>query len=255
MPRPKGEYLDQLFGLSEPPRGWQQRLDYRMYFVHGVSVALAKVRAMSSSRQFLPLCDRLPAERAKSGWESGLPSDAWSDFSRGQVNRFAEGKNTTFTTAANGILAVELFLSDKGYTGDIYAEKLCYVVAQDSHITNFTREVFAELCTRASKAEKDRWEDCLCPKVHQLPQLFEELISGRLVTIALARKILTLIKQYIPTFDGRVSSDYGVRQESLKDLRQQVALRVPGVVGRRGTGKRGPYERKITGAEHEIYFL
>lgn len=245
MPRPTGVNLHELFGPTQPPSGWEQRLDYQMYFVHGLDTALAEVGVRPNRKLFVPLRDQVVRERRSSNWEAALLADTWNDsWSKSQINRFVDTRNNTFTTAATGVLAIELFLRQRGYAGDIYQTRLSYVVAQDSFITNLTHEAFSGLCDRVRAREGKPWQDCIC--MGQRPEVFYELISGRLVTRGLADDILTVIRRYLPDFDGRVSSDFNARRESLQKLRQDA-------YESGGANAQKRYFKKITGAQAEVY--
>lgn len=248
MPRPAGVDLHKIFGPATPPDGWEQRADYHMFFVHGVSNAMACVGLRPTRKEIAPLCQRVASERQTSHWERSLRAATWPNFaSLGQVNRFVEIQNLAFTTAASGVLAIELLLKDQGYSGDIYEERLCYVVPQDSHITELNHRSFANICAAASGAHNNKpWQACLEPIIHQSPELLIELVSGRLVTAGLAEEVLTVIKRFVPTFSGRVSNDFNARQKSLKQLRQ-AAYEAGGKVAQ------DKYCKKITGAQAERY--
>ena len=218
-----------------------------MYFVHGVASAMARVGVRPTSKEVAPLCGRVSSERQRSDWESGLRAETWPNFSSlNQVKRFVEIRNVTFTTAASGVLATELMLHDRGYAGDLYEDRECYVVAQNSYITGLDHVSFASICATASAAENKPWEDCFCPLVSQTATLFNELVSGRLITAALARDILTTIKQFVPAFTGRVSNDFNGRRESLEHLRR-ARYEAAGKVAQK------KYYKKITGAQAEYY--
>jgi hypothetical protein len=245
MPRPAGVNLDEIFGPKEPPAGWEQRVDYQMYFVHGLEKALTKVGVRPNRKLFLPLRDEVVRERRNSNWETALLADTWNEsWTKSQVNRFVYTRNNTFTTAASGVLAIELLLQHRAYGGDIYRELLVYVVAQDSFITELTHDMFSTLCERVRTAEGRPWQDCIC--MGQRPEVFYELVSGRLVTRGLADEILVVIKRYLPNFNGRVSSDFNARRESLQKLRQDAY----DADGKDGQKK---YYKKITGAQTETY--
>ena len=126
MPRPTGVDLHKLFGPTTPPHGWELRVDYHMYFVHGVASAMARVGVRPTSKEVATLCGRVSSERQRSDWESGLRAETWPNFSSlNQVKRFVEIRNVTFTTAASGVLATELMLHDRGYAGDLYEDREC----------------------------------------------------------------------------------------------------------------------------------
>jgi hypothetical protein len=245
MPRPAGVDLHEIFGPTEPAPNWEQRADYHMYFVHGVQTAMAHVGVRPTRKEFLPLRERVARERQN--WETALQAETWANFMNlSQVNRFVEIRNLTFPTAASGVLAIELFLRDHGYSGDIYQNKDCYIVAQDSYITRLDHHSFATICSAASRAEGKHWHACLCTPVGQKPELFDELVSGRLVTAGLAKQILSLLKRFEPAFAGEVSNDFNARRDSLRQLRH--AAYEGG-----GKGAQNAYHRRITGAQAEYY--
>jgi hypothetical protein len=247
MPRPAGVDLHQLFGPNDPPDGWEEWVDYRMYFVHGIFDALGLVGKRPTSKEFMPFRAQVAAARAESRWEDGLAAETWAAFSnQAQVKRFVSVRNNLFTTAANGMLAIELLLARNGYKGDIYRDSVCYIVPQDSHITGLTHPLFDQVCASVSAEAKQPWQPVLFRDFGQPKELFDEVVSGRLITRRLAQDLLRLIKKHVPDFDGEVSSDFTARRETLETLRREALLE---------DGKNGQkqYRQRITGAQHELY--
>jgi hypothetical protein len=247
MPRPDGVDLETLFGPVAPPDSWTQWVDQQMFFVHGLGAALRLVGSLPHRRCFLPLLERVAAERKLAGWEKAIPATTWTAFgSANQINRFVEVRNNTFTTAASGILAIELFLKDHGFAGDIYSDPRCFIVPQDSYVTGLTRPTFLEICNLIRRQQKKSWEEYLFGETGQPHRLFEEMINGRLVTRALANDVLTIIHRFNPSFEGTVSQNFADRRKSLEELRRRE---------RESDDTRGQsrYKRKITGASFEIY--
>jgi hypothetical protein len=245
MPRPAGVDLHRIFGPNEPPDAWEQRVDYQMFFVHGVANALTQVGLRPNRKLFLPLREEVARERQS--WETAVLASTWAGFnSLNQVNRFVEIQNNTFTTAASGMIAIELLLRNNGFKGDIYDDQLCYVVAQDSFITDLNHEVFSELCRRIQQREGGSWHGYVFKRTGQSRELFQELVSGRLVTRQLAEEVFAIIKRFIPEFSGEISNDFHARRESLHALRR-------GELEADGKEGQSRYKKKITGARAEVY--
>jgi hypothetical protein len=243
MPRPSGVNLHRIFGPNDPPDAWEQRVDYHMFFVHGLAKSLAAVGLRPNRKLFLPLRDAVARETQE--WQRALLAATWSGFrSIGQINRIVEVRNSTFTTAASGVLAVELLLKDRGYQGDIYDEELCYVVAQDSFITQLTHEVWTTVRRHFEEQERSPWVHYLARRLGQPYEVFDQLVSGRLVTRYLADELLRIIQRFLPDFQGTVSNDFSVRRRMLLALRQDAY---------ESAGDQTRYHRKITGASAEIY--
>jgi hypothetical protein len=240
--------LEFLFGPHQPPWDWPLLADYHFFFVHGITTALSLIGTKPASHSLLKMRQAVAQERKAAGWESAVNSKSWDSFANAnQVYNFLSGHNVTFTTAASGLLAVELILRAQGFRGNIYTDEVCYVVPQISFITRLTWSTFSELRETIAERFGQPWETFFSEQIGQHPNVLKEMIEGRTVTRALAEKVLALIRRIKPSFSGTVSEDLTERYEQLKVLR---GLHYGGRMAQRSVR----YSKKIGGSPSERYF-
>lgn len=242
MPRPNGSQLDKLFGPLDPPRGWEQRIDTQIYFVHGLASTLRKIGKFPRKEFFLPVRNDVAAERRAAGWETAIGSKLWEAFkSQNQIKRVLDVRNNTFPTAANAILAVELICTQGGFAGDVYED--CYVVPQNSYIEGLTADLVCQW-RKAVKAAGKNPSEILRQDTGQSEDLFGEMISGRLITNSCAKNIVTLIQKYISGTPLNIIDDFDAVRRSLQKLRRTDSD---------SASPTSLYKKKLTGANSELY--